>query len=687
MAAHRLRPVDPDTKATASRSGKPAMPGRLAAISEGISLHRYNLESLFPADAVALAGAGDFLRCQSFVRSHLQVQGELLLDRFGATGAECAALRFFAVDGQRLTLGVSGGYQFRTAAAGGWLLSPLVDRLDSYWIPQPAMLRQLDATGHILSHRGAAVAGLDISASGQAICLEKPAGHVLDVVVWRIPADETELLRSLQQINTLEGQRYFLWSSHTAYQRPADLYLHLVHGHVYENHEVWPKYWRVCSELDAYALYVTLSGLLRSTAKRLYDLLRVQVVFSVIARQAEDGGWHHGEWTNDMESHYRLHAGGMHMLAAYFEETRDPIVGAALGRAASFAAARTDRLHSGMWYLHDSLEHNTETLTNYPFRYLRSRALGKSESNLLVLNTHLDTNIAMARHRQVTGDGKHSELIASARAATRSVIALRPAEWLYRPLFWAIGLTFLPTERAKALFLPLRAVKRMAWKYLIPLLPRIKAIYPRLVMPGGYVERELTMFAFSMRYQPVNLMDLVRTRRLFGELELDPMLAEISAFTQKCGIKERWKEFKGKEDDAIGFWAESLYHLGLASPDRRYRAWLAEAMIDLEDNGLGLPPSLLGSNAEAVTPDHQCPCPSPLDVRLRVANLSRGDTVELLVINPTDQAIALQWEAAPAVEVAWREGEAATLCALPDFPEIQPRAWIHGIGKRAATAE
>ncbi|NWG75112.1 MAG: hypothetical protein HXY24_10980, partial [Rubrivivax sp.] len=62
-----------------------------------------------------------------------------------------------------------------------------------------------------------------------------------------------------------------------------------MHGHIYENHEVWPNYWRVCSELDAYALYVTLTGLLRATGKKLYDLLRTQVVFSVIARQAEDG--------------------------------------------------------------------------------------------------------------------------------------------------------------------------------------------------------------------------------------------------------------------------------------------------------------------------------------------------------------------------------------------------------------
>jgi hypothetical protein len=451
-----------------------------------------------------------------------------------------------------------------------------------------------------------------------------PHEYILDIPIWRLPSSESELIHALQELNNLEKQRYFLWSSHTAYEKPADVYLHLVHGHVYENHEVWPKYWRVCSELDAYGLYVTLTGLLRATGKRLYDLLRIQVVFSVIARQAEDGGWYHGEWTDEMESHYRLHAGGMHMLAAYCEETRDPLAVVALERAAAFAAARTDRLDAGMWYLHDSLEHNAKTLEQYPFRFAPSKALGKSPSNLLVLNTHLDTNIAMERFFRVTNDERHNELIASARATTREVLNLRPVEWIYGPLFWAIGLTFLPAERARALPLPLRVLKRVAWQYLIPLLPRIKAMFPRLVMPGGYIERELTMFAFSVRYQPVNLMDLIRTRRLFDEAELDALLEKSFAFTQHSGIKDRWKEFKGKEDDSLGFWAEALYHLCLAKPDDRYRAWLAEAMLDLEDNRLGLSPSLLGGNAEAVAPNDQRPCPSPADARLRLANLSRG---------------------------------------------------------------
>lgn len=632
--------------------------------------------------ATPAPGTPDCLSGQGFRRLRWRDATALdrLLDTFAPDDARCAFLRLELPDDRATVhLRCPGTYRLTGAAAGGWLLLPDSDDRPAYWLPAQPMSRRLDRSGHILAMSPATVTGVEVSASTLVASLHGEAGRTLDLVAWQLPPDDGGWVSSLQNLTVLEGQSYFLWSSHTAYQRPADVYQHLVHGHVYENHAVWPKYWRVCSELDAYALYVTLTGLLRATGKRLYDLLRTQVVFSVIARQAPDGGWYHGEWTDDMESHYRLHSGAMHMLAAYFEETADPAAGNALAKAAAFAAERTDSLTTGKWYLHDSLEASADSIKRYPFRIVPSRVLGKSPSNLLVLNTHLDTNIAMQRYRQVTEDARHDVLIASARATTRAVIALRPAEWLYRPLFWAIGLTFLPTEQARKLPLPLRAVKRLAWKYLVPLLPRIKARYPRFVMPGGFIERDLAQSVFSVRYQPVNLMDLVRTRRLFDEPGLDALLRSSFEFTRSSGLTRRWKEAKGREDDSLGFWAEALYHLCLASPEADYRAWLAEAMLDLEDNRLGLPPSLLGANAEAVAPEEQRPCPSPANANLRLANLTRGDKSEWLIVNPTDRPIPLEWEVGPGEAVVWRTQDDTMPAIAERHPIIEPRGWLLGL--------
>ena len=659
----------------------PATPTFSAFDENAVSIE---LEDMFSANSVPEArrqiDSPVFIRTETTI-----VDGvSLLRDQFADSQASACFLRISGRSARSANIGLEGAYQLTTCRAGGWLFTPADPASDSYWIPQPPNLRKLDRDGHILEHGVAQLNGATISSSRLGLAIDILPAQNLDLVVWRLPAQDPDLVNALQALSSLEQQRYFLWSSHTAYARPADLYLHLVHGHIYENHEVWPRYWRVCSELDAYALYVTLTGLLRATGKRLYALLRTQVVYSVIARQAGDGGWYHGEWTDGMESHYRLLAGGMHMLAAYCEETGDVAARNALEKAAAFAASRTDRLDIGMWYLHDSLEQDTETLKKYPFRYAPSRIFGKSISNLLVLNTHLDTNIAMERHRRISADDRHRGLIDSARKTSQAVLAWRNAEWLYRPLFKAIGLTFLPTSRASRLPLYQRAIKRIAWKHLIPLLPRIKAHFPRLAMPGGFIERDLAQYGLSARYQPVNNMDLIRTRRLFDDAGLDALIEESFAFTQNSGIKQRWKEFKGKEDDSIGFWAEALYHLCLLKPDVRYRAWLAEAMLDLEDNRLGLTPSLLGANSEAVAPDAQISCPSPDDVRLRLANLGDKARLELLIVNPTDQPLAVHWQYAPDRQMDWSIRDGTMRPITEPHLDVPARGWIHGLSRQQA---
>ena len=650
-------------------------------ITQQIMLHDLLDASMAAHQADNELSAGCFRRNARQLPDGLTV----LDDGFSQAGASCHFIRCGSEGKSTLTLSLVGAYVLKECPSGGWWLEPSLEDQPVYWIPVSPVHRSLDNDGHILSEVPIQIIGLSVTPTGLSITLKAVPSMQLDLAIWRFAARACDLVRELAEPLRIELQPVFLWSSHTTYAQPSDFYRHLIFGHVYENHAVWPKYWRVCSELDAYALYVTLSGLMRSTRKRLYSLLRTQIVFSVIARQAEDGGWYHGEWTEEMESHFRLHAGAMHMLASYFEETGDLVVQRALEKAAAFAAAKTDHIKYGTWYLHDSLEASAETLKRYPFRSKQSRVLDKSPTNLLVLNTHLDTNIAMERYRRVTGDARYDTLIASARAATNSVISLRPAESLYRLLYWAIGLTFLPASRASALPLALRAIKRIAWKYLIPRLPHIKAMFPRLVMPGGYIERELTMFAFSVRYLPVNLMDLVRTRRLFDEVVLDPVLETSFAFTQSSGITRRWKEAKGKEDDSLGFWAEALYHLCLCHPDRKYRAWLAESMLDLEDNQLGLSPSLLGANGEAIAPEQQCPCPSPLDARFRVANLSRGHVTELLIVNPSRQTLTVEWQIPPAMGMTWSAPDGSIPPTTEGKPDIPARSWIRGVSIQSET--
>lgn len=519
---------------------------------------------------------------------------------------------------------------------------------------------------------------LDATTHYVKIGLQVSENLTLDCVVWRLPSAELDLIAALNRPSILEIQRYFMWSSHTTYSCPADLYLHLVHGHVYENHTVWPRHWRVCSELDAYSLYVTLSGLERATGKRLYTLLKVQVVHSVIARQAADGGWYHGEWTAGMESHFRLVNAAVLMLTSYVEQHDDKVARESLERAVAFLAARSQRLDVGAWFMHDSLEGTPEGIRQYPFTWSKSTALGKQASNMLILNTHLDSVIALDRYIQVTQDDRYRPLIDSARNSALTVLMLQPCEWLYRLIFRILDLTLLPKEAAARLPLPKRMVKRIGWKYIAPALHHLKARFPRLVMPNGYIDRSLCQKGFSTRYQSVHVWDLVRYIRRFPEKELAHVLKRALEYTHRGSMRDHWRESKDRQD-AFGFWVEALYHQCLIDPDPNLRRWLAEAAIEVEALRLGLPPSVLGANAEAIKPEEQRPCPVPANRGLRVLNLSRGAHEEYLVVNGTDQPLHLQWEKPPRGETAWTNECDRPLPGDGSALTISAHGWARGL--------
>lgn len=621
----------------------------------------FSLETLFSdftrGKALAATARARRLKVDDHPRS-----ATLLFDDCDEPQATCLFLRVPLEAGAKIGIRVPGNYRLISSRSGGWVFRS--NEGASYWIPCLPLVRRLGAQGHILSEAEATLDGFDLGVDGLVATFSGPDG-VMDMACWQLRAPD--LPDQLACLSALEPQHWFLWGSHTRYAQPASIYLHLIHGQVYERNYAWPHRRKIYSENDAHALYVTLSGLERATGKTLYRLLKSQLLLSVLGRQGKDGGFRHGEWTGRMESHYRLHVSAMHlMMDSLAENPDDMVVRGALTRAADFVAARTDQLTVGTWFLHDELEEDTAAMDAAPFRWVSSRALGKRESNMLVLNTHLDTSVALDRYAGITGDDRHAAAVASAQEATRAVLALRPAETLYRLIFRVVTLTLLPTRRAAALPVWLRMLKRLGWKYLLPQLPDIKTRIPRLVMPGGYVDRELSLRTWAHHYLSINLMDLARHQRRMPSDEVAEVIRNAAAYAHDSGILQRWAELK-YEKYALGFWAEALYHLCLLVPQAdEYRTWLAEAVLLLEDTGQGLPPSLLGANAEAVPPAEQLPCPLPTDGRLRVINLGRRGRPELLAVNPGKEALPLAWYGtAPAVAWQTLEGRPAEDGLIP----------------------
>jgi len=240
----------------------------------------YSLQQLFePPAGVEFQ---QVLNSSHFERTQWDFFGRatLILDKFpDAEGASCCFVRL-PIDEERVVRFVVQGVQLESCSSGGWLLRPIEATVPSYWIPQPPVLRTFDPNGRILSEESASIVGIKASSKELTVEFKIPNNMHLDWTLWRFPPEASHIQAALDQPLVLEKQPIFFWTSQTIYQAPADLYLYLVHGHVYANRFIWPRNWKICSELDAYGLYVTLSGLELTTNKKIYGLLKRQILFN-----------------------------------------------------------------------------------------------------------------------------------------------------------------------------------------------------------------------------------------------------------------------------------------------------------------------------------------------------------------------------------------------------------------------
>jgi hypothetical protein len=223
-----------------------------------------------------------------------------------------------------------------------------------------------------------------------------------------------------------------------------------------------------------------------------------------------------------------------------------------------------------------------------------------------------------------------------------------------------------------------RVIKRLTWKYLIPqLLPRVKRIYPRLVMPGGFIERHLGMPHYDINYHPVNMMDLARLWRCFPEEDLADILDDAIKAVTDSSILQLWAESKPRHFSVV-VWTDALYQLCTLKQNASYRQLLAEGVMLITDTGLGFPPSLLGADAEAVKIAERVACPSPSDPQLRVVNLSCNGQNELLVVNATDSDRELAWEDNKLLDISWVTADGLPLADDGSALCIRARQWIWG---------
>ena len=286
-----------------------------------------------------------------------------------------------------------------------------------------------------------------------------------------------------------------------------DCWRFMVNGSVYEYREGIGSYARFPSQQAALFLY-KLVHLERVRLGAIADAVKGEIAHSVLLDLQPDGRWVHGCWSEDMETHTRFHVDGIHLLLDYFEETGESVFLEKALLAASYLLSLTDTLSGGtLWFLHDTMELGGDYI--YPVR--RSKAFGKSETNTLCLNTHLSALCVLIRLYRKTGKEEFREAIKRGLGAARMVLEEEPATSLYRLLFYIADLSFDRAPYAGSRGLPTLSelLKIVLGRFAGRVIPHVKHLFPRFLMPNGFVTRHLSLGHESYSYHIINLYDML----------------------------------------------------------------------------------------------------------------------------------------------------------------------------------
>lgn len=466
------------------------------------------LRSLHGTPETTVVEQRDFRRSHQNLKWEAGIEAEVLSDHSRTHGITIIHAQLRPPDTGELLLGFDDA---RAAGHGrGYLTRHPSGGI--VWLPTLPVTRQYDRAARIAAEE-----------PGQLTCCESPgrlevrvnvgAGSVVDIPLvhehdpGHTLAGEIATAHPIERVRLQQDDWYDV-------QSVSQLWDYLIHGRIHDPR--WKSTGtRVECQQCAHTWYAHLGYLHRVTGKRLYATLRDVVAHTVLWSLPRDHRWRHGSWTDGMETHTRFQTDGIHLLLDHYAASgQRAFLDSACG-AANYLIRIADTLDDGArWYVHDTLEiSDTPERAGYPLRR-RSRAFGKHPGNTLCLNTHVWTLTAFHRLATVCRDDRrqsYEDALARGMRALNNVLSARTADSLYRSLY-ALRDACLHWKARSGASLPLRLCDAALHRLLRHLKPRL----PRLVMPNGYIERDLERTTLSDRYVPVNLKDLALLSRLTG---------------------------------------------------------------------------------------------------------------------------------------------------------------------------
>lgn len=498
-----------------------------------------------------------------------------------------------------------------------------------FWLPGKIMARDYFDNGNIKQARQIETTQSEDDGFRLNIPGEKNMTVELPVVFAMKDADE--FIAQITSTHPLEEQTTKLDKLFN-YNQPDDVWDYLIAGNIYRLavyiYDIgcelsWPCQ-QTANSLYSYMVYLhSLTG--KSVYKFFYDL----VAYSVMLNLDDQGRWRHGLWAPPlMETHIRFQVSGICMLASCYEKTNRDIFLSKAQKAMDYAITLADDMaDDGIWFVHDSLEQK-QPWDKYRYKNdFDSNAFGKSRHNTLCLNTHIWTILGFCRLKEASGDDRYDGYVAKGLTSLKQVLDAKPAQGIYRLLYWLRDILIGRLARGNgriASELKLRYEKILQRT----ILPYLKRKFPRVNMPNGFIERDLTHSRLSDIYHLATLDDYLMLYAYLPSKWLKEAIRKSMVYTHTSGFVR----YYAKRNPVANIFIEMLL-LYSSMIDESYLKLMPQYLAFFEELNIVASSDSL-SNMMIISDEIQIRTDNE---RLKCFTTKHGKNMMAVIVNPDDQ--------------------------------------------------
>ena len=395
----------------------------------------------------------------------------------------------------------------------------------------------------------------------------------------------------------------------------------------------------------ANSLYGYLRYLHHVTQKGIYLTLCRQIAYCVMLSLPGDGRWRHGHWTDAMETHTRHQVEGIDLMVSAFEDFGNEMFLQKSNKAMDFVLSIAETLDKNqLWFVHDTCESNQdiETLRSVFRDFFVSTAFGKSQGNTLCLNTHILTMAVLTRLNQHSSDTFYSQANEKAQVALQKVMHHKSGSLFYWGVYMVRDtLIRMYTLTNRFTFCKLsRKYTELLKKRVLPVL---KKHYPRLLMPNGFLERDLSAVHVSDLYFLVNLQDFMVYYSTKASYQMRLLIEIMTDYMHKS----RYINYMSKYDERVSLYTNIMLMCMVWFDFGQYAPRFIDSIISLRQKQYAFSADIFGHWAMSRNKPHF----KSKNLNIYTFSLKAEDECLTIFVNPTDIPQALQITALDAKQM------------------------------------